>query len=146
MWTQSEHRVLILLEIVYSRSLHNHHSIDGTSKTKAVFGLICDSSPSVFLRTHGKISARIKIQITFIFRLRRRPIQLVRLKITNWMGQRGSLKIKIISNLILTEIFPSALETWYLKTLDFFRYFIIAFLFKKFWILHYCKLRNHHNK
>ena len=38
--------------------------------------------------------------------------------ITNWMGRWWSLKIKVISILILTEIFPLVLETWYLKTLQ----------------------------
>ena len=34
------------------------------------------------------------------------------------MGQWESLKIKVISILILAEMFPSVQETWYLKTLN----------------------------
>ena len=36
---------------------------------------------------------------------------------TNWMGRRRNLKIKVIPILILTELFPSVHETWYLKAL-----------------------------
>ena len=35
---------------------------------------------------------------------------------TNWMGRWWNLKVKLIPILILTEIFPSVYETWYLKT------------------------------
>ena len=35
---------------------------------------------------------------------------------TIWMGRRWNLKIKVIPILILTGIFPSLHETWYLKT------------------------------
>ena len=85
------------------------------------------------------------MKIEIIFRFLRRPIQLVvfdaeglasflrhllhvllgvevssvtyRKGTTNWMERRWNLKIDVIPILILTEIFPSAPETWYLKTL-----------------------------
>ena len=39
------------------------------------------------------------------------------INISNWMERHWSLKMKVISVLIIIEIFPSVLETWYLKTL-----------------------------
>ena len=36
---------------------------------------------------------------------------------TIWMERQWNLKVKVIPILILTEIFPSVHETWYLKTL-----------------------------
>ena len=57
---------------------------------------------------------------TFILKLHSCPTQLVMLitgtNKTNWNGRPWSLKNKGISIVILTKIFPSVLETRYLKT------------------------------
>ena len=105
----------------------------------------CHQNPGPGYKTPNQktILERFKIGITFVSRSPRRPIQLVviwtpainypgrateetstpnkkwkkahRNEITNWLGQRRSLKVKVIPILILTEIFPSGHETWYLK-------------------------------